>query len=337
MLQLKNNTPFAANLALFPNKDGVDSLYIIVSATFIIGRKWVLADEQVPPRADDEYWGDDPQTSSLKYASSFHIGKPSSDIIMLGHARAPEGKTVHQQDVSLNVGSVNKTVRVFGDRQWQGGVISSPQAFESIPLVYERAYGGIHQADGSIVSAELRNLVGCGYLGKQKAKVLDGLAVPNIEEPRQLLKQAGDVVPPAGFGAISPNWQPRVSYAGTYDEQWQSNRAPYLPTDFDSQFLNVAHPELIYPGYLRGGESVRISGVHHMGTIQFTLPVIGLTAKVLVEKQLQMPTFNLETLLIDADEMKINLSWKAAMTCDKATLKIKEVILNLSQQQQQAA
>lgn len=337
MLQLKNNTPFAANLALFPDKDGVDSLYIIASATFKIGRKWILADEQVPPCAEDEYWGDDPETSSLKYASAFHIGKPSSDIIMLGHAHAPEGKKVSQQDVTLSVGNVNKTVRVFGDRQWQGGAISSPQTFESMPLIYERAFGGIHRDGEEILSAELRNLVGCGYLGKQKAKMLDGLPVPNIEDPKQLLKQAGDIVQPAGFGAISPNWQPRVAYAGTYDEKWQTSRAPYLPTDFDSRFFNVAHPDLIYPGYLQGGEPVHISGVHPMGKIQFTLPVIGLTARVYIGKRVETPVFNLETLSIDTDEMKISLSWKAPMTCDKSTLKIKEVILNLSQQRQQAA
>jgi len=337
MLQLKNNTPFAANLALFPNKDGVDSLYILASATFNIGRKWTLADEQIPPRAEDVYWGEDPETSSLKYASDFHIGKPASDIIMLGNARAPEGRKVLQQDVTLNVGHVNKTVRVFGDREWQAGSIGTPQPFESIPLIYERAFGGLHRDEDEILSAELRNLVGCGYLGKQKARALDGLSVPNLEDPRQLLQQAGDIVQPAGFGGISPNWQPRVSYAGTYDENWQTSRAPYLPEDFDHKFFNLAHPDLIYPGYLQGGEAVQISGVHPKGNIQFTLPVIGLSAKVHIGNRIETPVFNLETFLIEADELKISLSWKAAMGCDKSALKIKEVILYLSQQRQQAA
>lgn len=337
MLQLKNNTPFAANLALFPNKDGVDSLYILASATFNIGKKWTLVDEQIPPRAEDVYWGDEPQTSSIKYPSDFHIGKPASDILMLGHAHAPEGRKLSQQDVSLSVGQVSKTVRVFGDRHWQAGSMSAPQPFESIPLVYERAFGGVHQSEDEILSAELRNLVGCGYLGKQKARVLDGLPVPNLEDPRQLLQQAGDIVQPAGFGAISPNWQPRVAYAGTYDEHWQTSRAPYLPEDFDHRFFNLAHPDLIYPGYLQGGEAVRISGVHPLGIIQFSLPVIGLSAKVYIGNRVEAPMFNLETLLIEPDEMKISLSWKAAMACDKSVLKIKDVILNLSQQRQQAA
>lgn len=337
MLQLKNNTPFAAGLALFADKDGIDTLYVMASATFNIGKKWTLADVQTPPRGADEYWGEDPLTSSLKYPSDFHIGKPATDIAMLGHARPPQGKPVSQLDVSLRVGRVSKTVRVFGEREWQGGSISRPKPFESMPLVYERAFGGMHVHEGQIISAELRNLLGCGYLGKQKARVLDGLAVPNLEDPRQLLHSAGDVVTPAGFGFISPNWQPRVSYAGTYDEQWQTRRAPYLPEDFDQRFLNMAHPDLIYPGFLQGGEPVQISGVHPQGDLQFMLPVIGLSARVMIANRVETPQFNLETLVIEPDELKLSLSWKAAVPCDKSALKIKDVILNLAQQRQQAA
>ena len=337
MLQLKNNTPFAAQLALFPDKDGIDTLYILASATFNIGKKWTLADDQTPPRGADEYWGEDPLSSSLKYVSDFHIGKPATDIAMLGHARAPQGKQVSQLDVSLRVGQVGKTVRVFGDRHWQNGAISRPQPFDSMPLIYEKAFGGMHRQDGEIVSAEVRNLLGCGYLGKQKASVLDGTPVPNLEDPRQLLHSAGDIVTPTGFGFISPNWQPRVGYAGTYDEHWQTRRAPYLPEDFDPRFLNMAHPDLIYPGYLQGGEPVQISGVHPMGNLQFTLPVIGLSARVMIAKRVETPAFQLETLVIEPDDLKLSLSWKAAMPCDKSALKIKEVILNLAQQRQQAA
>ena len=337
MLQLKNNTPFAANLSLYPDKDGVDTLYLSLTAIFNIGSKWTLADEQVPPRDEDEYWGDDPQTSSIKYPSDLHHGKPATDIVMLGHAHAPGGRKVPQLDVALQVGQQRKTVRVFGDRQWQNGSISQPQPFDAMPLIYERAYGGIHQVDDQIIGAELRNPVGCGYLGKQDPRILDGTAVPNLEDPGQLLQQAGDVVPSAGFGAISPHWHPRTSYVGTYDEHWETGRAPYLPEDFDLRFNNVAHPDLIYPGYLQGGEPVQISGMHPAGNLQFALPFIGLSARVLVGKQVEQPPFKLETLLIEPDDLKVSFSWKAAMACDKSALKIKQVVLNLSQQRRHAA
>ncbi|VAW59392.1 hypothetical protein MNBD_GAMMA11-1108, partial [hydrothermal vent metagenome] len=83
MLQLKNNTPFAADMALFPDEHGIDTLYLIVKASFKIGQQWTLADKQLPPVAIDEYWGE-PEKSSLKSVSDFHIGKPTTDILMQG-------------------------------------------------------------------------------------------------------------------------------------------------------------------------------------------------------------------------------------------------------------
>ncbi|VAW87471.1 hypothetical protein MNBD_GAMMA17-1050, partial [hydrothermal vent metagenome] len=85
MLQFHNNTPFAANTALFPNEAGVDTFYIVVRATFNIGEQWTLVDAQPPPTEGDEYWGE-AEKSSIQYASDNHTGKPGSDIIVLGHA-----------------------------------------------------------------------------------------------------------------------------------------------------------------------------------------------------------------------------------------------------------
>ena len=100
MLQLKNKTPFSAQLTLFPNQQGIDSLYIIVKATFIIGQQWTLAEKQIPPQAEDEYWSENPENSSIKKASEIHIGKPATDIIVLGNAHAAEGKKVSHMNVA---------------------------------------------------------------------------------------------------------------------------------------------------------------------------------------------------------------------------------------------
>lgn len=333
MLQLKNNTPFAAQLALFPNLQGVDSLYIIVKATFNIGQKWTLVDEQPPLQAEDQFWGDDPTISSIKRASEIHINKPATDVVLLGHAKSTEAKEMNKMDVSLKVGHVKKTIRVFGDRYWDNGKISSPQYFNSMPLVYEKAFGGINKKEDKIVASEDRNPVGCGFVGKCKAREMQGLAVPNLEDPRQLLQQFGDIVVPAGFSFISPNWQPRVSFAGTYDERWQKKRAPYLPEDFDLRFFNMAHPDLIYPGYIVGGEPVNINGVHPAGALQFNLPTVVLSANVAIKSRVETPVFNLETLLIETDKLQLSMTWNASLPCDKEMLKIREVVINLSRNQ----
>lgn len=331
MLQLKNTTPFAANMALFPDEEGVDALYVNVKATFTIGPQWTLADEQLPPQAEDEYYGE-PGSSSLKYSSDYHLGKPATDIIMLGHACAPDQTPVQQLDVSLSVANLAKTIRVFGDREWQNGSITAPASFKTMPLVYERAFGGTHVADneGEKTVGEARNPVGVGFSGRRKPREMDGQPLPNLEDPRQLIQSVRDNPEPACFGYRSPNWQPRVSYAGTYDQQWQAERAPYLPFDYDKRFLSAAHPDLICDGFLQGGEAVEIVNMHPTGELRFDLPYIKLVAHVDFDVGSISPAFNLETVLLEPNQLQIAMVWKAKVPCDKKTLKIKQVTVALS-------
>ncbi len=329
MLQLQNSTRFAANMTLFPNEAATDTLYVIVKATFMMDKELTLADEQTPPMVADVYWSETGK-SSIKYASDMHIGKPATDIIMLGHAIAPGQKEVHQLDVSLSVGQVTKTVRVFGDRQWQDGRMTSPIAFKTMPLVYEKAYGGFHIANGQLTGVETRNPVGRGFAGSRKMQEMNGVPLPNLEDPKQLIREHTDQPTPACFGFCAPNWHPRVAYAGTYDDAWQKTRAPYLPTDFDKRFLSMAHPDLIYPGYLQGGEPVSITHMHPGEALQFSVPRVNLTTRISVANQVEQPAFHVETLILEPNQLKLSMVWRAAMACDKKALKISEVMIGLS-------
>ncbi len=329
MLQLHNSTPFAANMALFPNEKAVDTLYILVRATFNIGKQWTLADEQLPPTEADEYWAE-PGKSSIKYASDYHTGKSCSDIIMLGHANAPDGKEVTQLDVNLTVGQVHKTVTVFGDRHWQDGCITSPHPFTTMAMVYEKAFGGVHIVDGLIAETEERNPVGCGFAGKRKSAEMNGVPLPNLEDPNNLITDTKQQPVPAGFGFTCPHWLPRSNFSGTYNEAWQTQRAPYLPVDFDKRFFSMAHPDLIYPGFLEGGEAVEITNMHPSGTINFEIPFIQLNADVKVAGHSVHPQFNLETLIIEPNQLKLGMAWRAAVPCDKKTLQISDVKISMA-------
>ena len=329
MLQLNNSTPFAADMALFPNEQGVDTLYLIVKASFKIGKQWVLAEEQTPPTKADEYWGE-PDDSSIKYASDFHTGKPATDIVMVGNALSQDAQPVSQLDVNLSVGQVSKTVRVFGDRVWNEGRITAPKPFHTMPLIYEKAYGGKYYQDEQLHSIEEKNPVGCGYPGKRSVSEMNGLLLPNLEDPKDLINQYTDQPQPACFAFSAAGWQPRLSYAGTYDEAWETQRAPYLPNDFDSRFLNMAHENLIYPGYLQGGEAVNISNMHAAGNMQFNLPLINLVSQVKVLDKLESPKFKLETLLLEPNQLQLSMVWRAALPCDKKLMKISEASVALA-------
>ncbi len=329
MLQLQNSTPFAANMALFPNEQAIDTLYVLVRATFNIGPQWTLADEQLPPVEADEYWTE-PGKSSIKYASDFHIGKTSTDVIMLGHACAPDNQEVSQLDVSLTVGQVHKTVRVFGDRYWQDGRITSPKPFKSMPMVYEKAFGGIHIVNGQVVAVEERNPVGRGFAGLREAEKMNGVPLPNLEDPDALITEPSQCPPPACFGVCAPHWKPRSQFAGTYDEVWQTRRAPYLPDNFDKRFFNMAHPDLVYPGFLQGGEAVEVTNMHPLGKLAFNVPHVKLKTNITIANQEVQPQFNLETLIIEPNQLKLGLIWRAQVQCDKKALKISEIKITMA-------
>lgn len=334
MLQLRNDTPFKAAIAVFPNEKAVDTLYLTIKATFSLGHKVEVAEKQLPIVMADEYWGE-PGKSSLKYASELHLTKPSTDIIMIGKACPPDGRRVSQLDVLLQVAQMKKVIRVFGDRKWVGDVkglrISPPLPFESMPLIYERAFGGIHELDleKQQVLFDARNPVGRGFKGKKSTKELEGSVLPNLEDPSRLITKPEDQPAPACFGYVAPSWEPRKSFAGTYDEVWVKKRAPYLPENFNSRYFNAAHPEMVCQGYLKGGEPVTIMKMSGNGPLKFAIPMCEFETTTEIAGRTEEPVANLETVLIEPNESRLSMVWRGALECDKKALKVRQVNVGL--------
>jgi hypothetical protein len=109
------------------------------------------------------------------------------------------------------------------------------------------------------------------------ASVLTHKAAPNIEDPGNLIRSIRTKPAPAGIGALSRNWEPRRRFSGTYDDTWQSYKAPLLPDDFDDRFNLCASPGLIAEPSLVGGETVRLLNLTPGGgAVTFTLPRVSL-------------------------------------------------------------
>ncbi len=334
MLQLKNTTPFKTAISVFPDEKGIETLYVAVKATFVIGSKLEIADIQQTIIMADEYWGE-PGKSSLKYASELHLTKPSTDIVMIGEACAPDKRPVTQLDVELAVADRKKVVRVFGDRQWTNGIVglrmTPPAPFERMPLVYERAFGGVHEVDPEKqqILFDARNPVGTGFKGKKSKNELAGTLLPNLEDLAGLITKPGDKPSPACFGYVAPSWEPRKSFAGTYNDAWQRKRAPYLPEDFDSRFFNAAHPDFIFNRYLKGGELVSIVNMSPRGPMKFKLPVCQIETAVGIAGKKENLNLNMETVLLEPNEFRVSMLWRAAVACDKKALKVEQIDIGL--------
>ncbi len=332
MLQIVNNTPFSTSFFISPNEKGIDTLYIVVKATYTMdGLK--ITEDQLPVVMADEFWGEASE-SSLKYASEMHLTKPTSDIVVIGHACASENQKVQELDVKVSVGKKSKTIKVFGDRKWTSGIVglkpSPPVPFETMPLTYERAYGGTHIPDPKkeTILSEQYNPIGKGFKGKKNTSEMKDTWLPNLEDPKNLITSPKDTPKPVCFGYVAPNWEPRISYAGTYDKNWQKKKAPYLPTDFDPRFFNCAHPDMITDKYLTGGEAVKIENMSSKGPIAFNLPQKTVQVSVSIAGQTVSPHLNLETVLLEPNENRFAMVWRTEIECDKKALKIKSIIID---------
>ncbi len=324
MLQLDNQTPFYAVMSVLPNREGVDTLYVIIKATLVLRPKLALAPEQIPVTLADEYYAD-PTDSSLKQVSELHIGKPGTDVLLVGRAWAPEGHPVAETSVRIAVAERHKTLRVLGDRSWgRDGTPTAPEPFEAMPLVWERAFGGIQQLPDRVL-AEERNPVGVGFAGTRSGDELVGYPVPNLEDPATPLERLGQLATPACLAPCAPHWLPRRAFAGTYDERWQRTRAPYLPVDFDPRFLMCGASGMAFDRYLQGNEPLEVHGATPEGPIALTLPPAHLEVDVRIDGASERPPVNLETILLEPDENRLCLTWRAGLPCDRRVLKIQKV------------
>lgn len=324
MLQIDNQTPLYAVLSVLPNRDAIDTLYVIVKATLNLRPRLALARDPLPVTLADEYYGD-PTESSLKAVSEVHIGKPGTDVLLVGRGWGPQGRAVRETLVRVVAAERQKSIRVIGDRVWQSdGTPTAPEPFEAMPLVWERAFGGVHPLEDRIL-AEERNPIGVGFAGKRSAEELVGHPVPNLEHPAEPLERQGQSPTPVCFAPTAPHWLPRRAFAGTYDEAWQRKRAPYLPADFDLRFLQCAAPELAFDRYLRDGEPIEVHGASPEGPIAFPIPAANLHVEVRVAGSVEHPPVHLETVLLEPDENRVSLTWRAALPCDRKVLKVEKV------------
>ncbi|PRQ09207.1 DUF2169 family type VI secretion system accessory protein [Enhygromyxa salina] len=335
MLQLRNTSPFVPTIFATPDRRGVDTIVVVLKASFVVADTLEIAAEQRPITLADEYWGD-PTASSLRYPTELHLPKPAADVIVIGEACAPRAQAVTELDVHVRVADQLRRARVYGDRSWveYGGHVqpSRPLPFVRTPITWERAFGGRHLSDAQ--STEHRNPVGVGLLGARRPQAMIGQPVPNVDDPDEPLTWLGQTPTPTGFAAIAPTWQPRVAYAGSYDASWRKHQAPFLPTDFDPRFFCSAAPGHSFASGLHGGEPVTLSGFDADRAWQFALPRCRFEVRAVVAGATNDLNPVLDTVLIETTNdhhLSVALTWRASLAVDEQLLRVSHVDVGLAE------
>jgi hypothetical protein len=216
---------------------------------------------------------------------------------------------------------VRKHLRVFGDRVWDrsfaGGLrISGPEFFESMPITYERAYGGWDRRDPDPAKHRLesRNPVGTGFALSAEHSV--GMKLPNIENPEDLIASWKQRPAPAGANAIDCAWSPRRELAGTYDAKWRELRSPLWAEDFKPQYHNCAPRDQQLDGFLHGGEAVELTNLTPDRRVAFHVPKVYPFFETRFGREKVEHRPQLCTITIEPDRSRITLAWQTSLVCN---------------------
>src|SRR5262249_34516660 len=141
---------------------------------------------------------------------------------------------------------------------------------------------------------------------------LDGMLLPNVEDPRYLISNPADHVQPIGFGFVAKSWSPRIGFAGTYDDAWRKARAPLLPDDYDPRFTIAASDGVWAANGLYGGEVVDLVQMTPNGRFQFALPKMDVHGSYLAKVPPSTLDMRLVVVFIDTDRMVLTLLWQGS-------------------------
>lgn len=330
----EKSTLMAAGLSIWVDPEGCDHCVTVIKGTFNVATSGAanvvsLAEQQEPLVYADVHQGD-PEFSSIKYECDFAPSKNKAEIVINGSAYTPLNKGAQEVLVLLECGSIHKQVRVSGDRYWERGLFgkrpSTPEPFLTMPLQFERAFGGqdyTHEQPG-YHGVELRNPLGLGFRRNPAAVV--GTKLPNLEYPSALITEWNNTPAPAAFGCVGRSWLPRYRFAGTYDNNWRAKQAPFLPRNFDVNYFLYA-PEDQQLLALPIGEVVRCKNMTPELDFYFRIPQQKFKIRYIFWQREHVAMAVADTLIIEPDQYRFMILWRASVSLIGRLGDLHEVII----------
>ncbi len=323
---------------------------------------------QVPLRrtpVEEDGGGSEP-VACLESEADLIPTKPCTDVVVHGYARTPGAEPCTRLMTGVTVGGLRKRVLVTGDRRlcWRrdgAHQFSSATPFTALPLTWRRAFGGIdagvpprapgsggpdpalddvahmiaHLQPENHPGAYPRNPAGTGWVVRGDARSVDGLALPNFEDPADLLAPERCVwsepgawrsaPTPAGYGWLAHSWFPRSAFLGVGVREPPSRalaetRAgwftdPVDPREVDPRFWSGASPGMRAVG-LEPGHAVELLGLHVEGPLRTCLPSFPEVQVVYQRGLFPVATPRLHTVELFPDQALATLVWVAQTRVD---------------------
>jgi hypothetical protein len=326
-----NTTPFLAELFVPTDKHGQKHCVLVVKGTFDIDvdGECTPALEQVPFVFVDQHHGD-PGSTAIRYECDFVPVKPRAEVLLNASAVAPGARPVKRLEVSLGGPGLAKKALVIGDRLWleepNGFRPSEPEPFTSMPISWDRGFGGadLSHEDVRQRRTELRNLVGLGFHVNSFKDTIVGNRLPNIERPEEPMRLWSDKPEPIGFGPVGRAWQPRIRFAGTYDQRWMDETSPFLPEDFDDRYFQAAPLDQQLPG-LSPGVAFGCFNMNEKGPVVLRIPSFDIPVRFVFDDRIQASRLLADTLIIEPNIRRTVIAGRTGVPLPRKFSKLREI------------
>ncbi len=297
-MQVVSSTPFRVATLVWQPAAGRFVLSVLCKATFSL-RPGVspLAPDQEVLQKDDAFWGND-MNRSLSRASDLSPLKPRVDVVLTGHAFAPNRAPVQRLTARLAVGEVDKSIEVVGQRYYDAnGALREGPPFAQMPMVYELSAAGPENPAGM-------------RPGTHSANGL--MELPNLVAPSAQAGHRNDAFAPIGFGPIASIWPMRMEKLGRLGATWDHGKWYRQPLEgIDMAFFNCAPPDQQLTT-LRDDERIVLENLHPEHPVLVTcLPGIRPVVTVEVPDRAPFPlALAPDTLAINTAALTLSVVWR---------------------------
>lgn len=347
-MELVNKTFLAANLGVGAVPGSERRMGILAAK----GTFRILPNGQYEPDLDNPYpmFKEDEETPLGFLPRDDFPKEDNLDVIILGNAYPAGGRPTSRMTVSIQVGSIKRSLAVFGDRFWHNDKITEPLPFERMPITYANSYGGKYEVEideGSFVTlADPRNPEGKGFTVvplvssiASQFKSPKGFPrfdktrpLPNIEDPDYLIASPEDSPDPAYWATVPLSTAIHAFRTMGLDSEDLNN------PDLVMQKLDVgptptvfhrAHPNLDLDIELSPNMEIVLTGLSPDGAMQFTVPPWEIWADILLAEKMVEAKLRPDTLVFLPEEKRFYIVYRINFTYEYITGAERAIRLNV--------
>ncbi len=334
-MRLLNATGMRAGYTMGMDPSGRESLVVVVKGTFRLPLKGERADQLMAEQMDlveSDVFAGEPGFSAPMYEYDYAPVKLKCDVLLNGSAYAPGGRPARRTSVALRVGTISKSFDVVGHRNWVAAMLGvaagAPAPFVTMPISYGNAFGGIDAVHPDAARHHYYGLnhAGVGFHRHTEREFIDGMPLPNTEEPGAPVGDPRGSYRPMAFGPVARAWKQRAEYTGTYDQHWLDEIFPFLPPDFDERYYQAApwEQQMKYPV---GGEEVELKNLTPGGLVNFCLPRLRVPVVFYLRDGEPVEKHGvIDTLVLEPDLGRYMMVWRASLPLKRNMFEVEQVL-----------